>query len=105
MSYIRSTSNPERLYIWGGMRGDIEIAAGFNSLLHIPRHVFHGVLRRWYDRGDDITTYRGATMTLTDDFQYELTYKKWRLDQKVKAFDVTWTYIVRENGIDNKKVS
>lgn len=100
MSYIRSVSNPERLYIWGGSRGIVEIAVGSNDLLHIPRHVFRGILRRWYQRQDDITKYRGATMTQTKDFKYELTYKDWTRDEKVKAFDVTWMYIVTQNQIN-----
>lgn len=99
MSYIRSSSNPERLYIWGGsIRGIVEISERDNDLLHIPRHVFHGILRRWYKRQDNITKYRGATMTQTKDFKYELTYKTWN-SRGIKAFDVTWTYIVVTNGI------
>jgi len=101
MSYIRSISNPEGLYIWGGTQG-IEISVGSDPLLTIPRHIFRGVLKRWYRYGENVS-YRGARMSQTPDFKYQLEYKDWE-GRSVKAYDVTWTYIVTQNHIDINKV-
>ena len=69
MSYIRSTSNPEGLYIWGGARGRITIchnvhkplASRTNGSFEIPCHIFHGLCRKWAEAFDERATYRGAT--------------------------------------------
>jgi len=53
MSYIRSTTNPEGLYIWGD---DHDVSFSYGSmggehpLLHAPFNVWHGVLKKC---GDD----------------------------------------------------
>lgn len=96
MSYIRSTSNPEGLYIWGERGGRVQIAVG-NDLLSIPRHVFRGLLKRWRNADlDDVTQYRGASMRVTKDFRFELRYDGWKKGKKITAYEVTWAYIAND---------
>ncbi len=53
MSYIRSTSNPESVYIWANPKGQVEIMyrvkkpLGAGQSMVIPRHVFHSVCKAW----------------------------------------------------------
>ena len=96
MSYIRSTSNPEGLYIFGSHSGQIELVVGENLMPSMPRHVFEGVLRRWFINEDD-AAYRGAMMRWRLDpnigEQVALSYNRWENHQVVEAYPVTWMYI------------
>ena len=98
MSYIRSGSNPEGLYIIGNTRGQVEFL-GADGCWGIPRSVFHHVALRWFDGAhEDKVSYRGLTVeekqvAPNGDFKVVLTYK----DHTVKMWAVTWDYIV--NGI------
>lgn len=74
MSYIRSTSNHEGLYIWGDCRGRVHVSHHIAPPLAsdgeptndrdyqgftVPRHVFEHVCREWHRRGGAEVRYRG----------------------------------------------
>lgn len=96
MSYIRGMSNPEALYIFGSGRGRVEICVA-GKIVTIPRHVFHGILRRWHENKGENVTYRGAAMTeiivhsppKPTRFRFALTYSDW----SILAYEVTWEYL------------
>jgi len=97
MSYIRSTSNPDGLYVIGTGRGQIQFLCGANINLFMPRHVFEGVLRRWFDACAEDARYRGAIMAwnLVPNIgeQITLSYNRWEDHEIVEAYPVTWMYI------------
>jgi hypothetical protein len=96
MSYIRSTSNPEGLYIWGERDGRVCISIE-RKLLSIPRHVFRGLLKRWRNADlDAVTQYRGASMRITKDCKFEFRYDGWKKGTKIVAYEVTWAYIAND---------
>lgn len=74
MSYIRSLSNPEGLYIIGSSKG-IDIwhtvkpplsskwpKSGETPWINVPTYVFHHVLNRWAEGFRDKVSYRGLVV-------------------------------------------
>jgi hypothetical protein len=99
MSYIRSGSNPEKLYIWGD--GDnVTIAEGSLPAWNIPKLDFHSLLRKYERRFHDCPCeYRGIEVTevwVDEECKIKLSYKY----HSVIMWDVTWEFIV--NGFINK---
>lgn len=96
MSYIRALSNPESLYIWGEGNGKVAISVGQKSLVWMPRHVFHGILKRWYEY-QDVAKYRGASMKMifTAPFKIRLEYPKTGV--YVECYEATWVYVCALN--------
>lgn len=99
MSYIRSGSNPEKLYIWGdGVNTYIAEGAKENKVM--PRSVFHGLIRKWLRNGWEDCVFKGASvkevwrkMGNKNELQIELSYNGW----KVYMWLVTWVYITHTN--------
>jgi len=109
MSYIRSGSNPEKLYIYGGTdakgRAAITLHAGTfdpkEPMLQMPPHVFYGIMLRWlHDEGwkDGTIRHRGAVFTQDpwkDGGKWVLTYDRWPKGKSIRAYHVTWSYVAR----------
>lgn len=101
MSYIRALSNPEGLYITGNTYGQVEIMQALEDRL-MPRHVFEGLLKRWFTKEEEHAKYRGATITELsskygiDAWKYELNYKNW--DSPIRLWRVTLVYICTRNN-------
>jgi len=106
MSYIRSLSNPESLYIWGNDRNEVEIICAASSIQRMPAPTFHGILKRWWANehvGErTILKYQGAILEQTGDFRWRLSYDNddndiplW--DDDIVLWDVTLTYLCVHN--------
>lgn len=119
MSYIRSLSNPEGLYVWGDFDGKLTFSWGGN-LLRIDKELFHKVAMRWYCGEFDFFEDEpdSALDSVTEDslsvkdifipageadesrFVIRLTHETTQID----LWPVTWYYLVdevvrREKGI------
>ena len=111
MSYIRSGSNPEKLYIWGN--GDsVTIAEGNKDTWNIPSNVFNSLIKKFHKNSHECPcSYKGAQVEevwvydIDDDDNSSEPYVKGS-DCKVKLsygdhyvimWDVTWEYIVYSN--------
>jgi hypothetical protein len=118
MSYIRSTSNPERLYIWGDGK-DVHIVTK-NFYEHISQKTFDGFLLKYHKEYGDVVTYKGISIKevwvvkkhkcnkwckmknkktgklifgCPVDLKIRLSYKDWHFDM----WEVTWKYIANHN--------
>lgn len=98
MSYIRSLSNPEGLYIFGSKSG-VEIYGPWkedNSHFHlVPYEVWDGFCSEFVKEYDDELEYMGMSITYEkrkdgSDFKYYLKYEDWELEM----WAVTWDYII-----------
>ena len=112
MSFIRSGSNPEALYIWGdGVNANISL--GHKQIFRMPIAVFHGLLEKFirdyesHDFGldiDEVLTYQGASLSYVKrgkNFKVRLAYDG-ELDGKAIQWEcfmweVTWMYIANMN--------
>lgn len=96
MSYIRSTSNPEGLYIWGDGK-TVTITKGPKTIGYIPTNIFHGLIKKYNQNFyPDECSYKGASIKevhIGKNFKVQLSYDNW----KVNMWDVTWHYIVSVN--------
>lgn len=111
MSYIRSGSNPEKLYIYG-TEDRVYICEGSKSQWWIPLNVFNGLIKKyhrffhdtprefkgakvedvWVDKNNiecDDETYNPELDMLLDS-KVKLSYN----DHVIYMWDVTWEYIV-----------
>ena len=103
MSYIRSTSNPEALYIWSEANGDCVFLMGTEIVGKMPREVFDGLIKLYVEEGDiEYTHYKDAKVEeLIDGTEWDgntrlatrLSYKDWHIDM----WAVTWYYIAHSN--------
>jgi len=105
MSYIRSGSNPEGLYIVGTKEGVEFYVAGVDYSQNLPRampvEVFEGLLRKYHKSLDaSKVEYGGATVKEVwidglggNKYRIRLNYKDW--DTPIDMYEVTWSYIVR----------
>lgn len=96
MSYIRSGSNPEGLYIWGDGEGKLFVAKDGN-MKAIPKDDFHGIILAWWNNDEDLTelTFGDAKMVQNPNtFKWTLHHKSWNNEFSVEAWDVTWHYLV-----------
>ena len=95
MSYIRSTSNPEALYIVGtGKNVEIYRGGRYAHLLPhtIPTRTLKMLLRKWNVGNHDDETYGGARVReikVKNGWKIELSYEDW----KIRMWPVTWYYI------------
>jgi hypothetical protein len=108
MSYIRSTSNPENLYIWSDGT-NITIEMGGDTIGQIPTDVFDGLIVKCYKSWEDTIKYKKAKIeqvfiedntkpkildTFTQgDFKIKLSYDNWEL----LMWEVTWDSVVYTN--------
>jgi hypothetical protein len=116
MSYIRTLSNPEGLYIWGTSskeRGEcVSIAAKGKELVAMPRNVFRKLLLLWHDiycnglpDDDAVNTekrvvFEGATLTLNDNWCWDLNYPTW--PEPISMYEVTLMYIITQNDLKSE---
>lgn len=94
MSYIRSTSNPEGLYIWADEK-EVSVMKGSKIIGIIPVAIFNGLIRKYYKSLEDCA-YKGAEIREIKsgkNFKTCLTYNNW----KCVMWEVTWSYIVLTN--------
>lgn len=93
MSYIRSTSNPEHLYIWSD--GDeVTIQMGPKILGQIPEKIFNGLIKKYHRNYLNLPCkYKGCTINESENFGIELTYK----DIIFEVCYVTWDALVYYN--------
>lgn len=101
MSYLRPFSNPEGLYVIGIGKGtSVEFLGatidGETVDVHLPRHVFHGLLQRWYRSSGTEAKYRGAKLTETTDFRWALSYSTW--PGRIVMYQSTLMYICTQNA-------
>jgi len=120
MSYIRSGSNPEKLYIYG-TEDRVYICEGSKPDWWIPLNIFNGLLRKYHRYFHDCPRdYKGAKVEEIwvdqnnhecDDENYSPSLDK-LLECKVKLsygdnfvymWDVTWEYIVLSYILRNDK--
>ena len=101
MSYIRSTSNPEGLYIFG-TEYDVEICVGSEDALHIPLEIFDKLIVAFIDGYCEDCEYCGATIKedwIAGEFKCILAYDNW----SVEMWYVTWYYIAQSNYVNAKR--
>lgn len=116
MSYIRSGSNPEKLYIVG--TGEhVEIMEGSKDVWYIPYNIFHGLMRKFHRMYHEFPCkFKGATLDEVwvddngneqEDQEEMLTPKTAKIynckvkftygEHTVYMWYVTWAYIVYSN--------
>jgi hypothetical protein len=98
MSYIRSTSNPESLYIWGDLDQNAYVVMGSDTIGTMPTRTLNGLIKKYVRNDDDESCkYSGAEIkevNVDGNFKMELSYKgKW----KCHMWRVTWEYIALTN--------
>ena len=91
MSYIRSGSNPEGLYIWGD--GETAyIVAGTTSIGNMPSKILNNLIKKYKNNQGEECEYKGAS--IKEDFnKMKLSYNDWSFTM----YYVTWHYIVSTN--------
>ncbi len=120
MSYIRSTSNPESLYIWGDSDGMINIChtvkpprasrpltPDTSEWIRVPLKDFHTVCRKWHAGVRDIT--RGVVRVREavvpekgrNEFLVRFSYRR----RWFCMWYVTWEYVVHDVMIRERRVS
>ena len=96
MSYIRSTSNPEKLYIWGDEKL-VNIYQGPNNLGRVPVSIFNGLLDKYRKNyHNHPCEHKGAKIDeilIDGEFKMKFAYE----NIEVVMWDVTWEYIVNTN--------
>ncbi len=112
MSYIRSNSNPEGLYIFGDGVTTF-FAVGGETTKKMPRSVFHGLIRKYHNTGDTDISFKGATLQRFWEHNLDGYTSKIKLsfeDWAIIMWETTWTHIAYTNleninrGIKNKIV-
>ena len=108
MSYIRSTSNKELLYIFANMNGIVEFHRGPELVGKMPQEIFNGLIDKYIENFCDDVEFHDATITevfykeperLGGEFKMRLEYNhEWGIEMQ----DVTWYYIARSNYGRNK---
>ena len=97
MSYIRSTSNPEGLYIWSNGKMTY-ISAGTNLNLTVPSDIWDRFLEKclgldYWD--DDKREYDGMTAEEILPGKIFISYPSW--ESPVEMYYTTWHYILHSN--------
>ncbi len=94
MSYIRSTSNPEGLYIWADQK-EFYIVKGPKTIGTIPINVFNGLIKKYHKNFSDCTFKNAEIKEIKSgkNFKMCLSFNNW----KCIMWDVTWDYIVLAN--------
>jgi hypothetical protein len=113
MSYIRSTGNPEAMYIWGDADCTVTVMKGPDVIGTLPTDVMDGLINKYINGNcPDDCDYKGAKveevwipvpteriteemkiMSLVSTPMVRLSYGDWKVDM----WDVTWYYIARSN--------
>jgi len=103
MSYIRSTSNPEGLYIFANMSGIVEFHRFSEHVGDMPQDLFNVLIDSFIENYCEDTEFQKASIKeifiegkdrLGGEFNMRLEYEhKWHIDMSY----VTWYYIARSN--------
>jgi len=97
MSYIRSTSNDEHLYIFANMNSVVEFHKGTELVGTIPQDMFNMLIDMWIENYCEDVEFHDITvediivdgeLVIRLDFNH-----KWHIDMQY----VTWYYIARSN--------
>lgn len=92
MSYIRSLSNPEGLYMFGSGKR-VEFYVGNASSLLAPAEEVNAALRKWARYHEGPQHSGGFFILETKDFKWLLWHTSWKIG--IVLWDVTMTYIAR----------
>ena len=96
MSYIRSGSNPEGLYIFGdGITTYFAQGIG-EGTKKMPRSVFHGIIRKYHNSGDNDILFKGASLKTVWEHSLDGNKPKIKLsfdDWSIIMWETTWTHI------------
>jgi len=96
MAYIRSTNNPEALYIWADEK-TVFVQMGSQEIGSLPVSTFNGLIKRYVKNYCEDTKYGDAEIREIQDadgnFKMQLSYKEWGC----LMWGVTWDYIVLTN--------
>ena len=96
MSYIRSTNNPEALYIWGS-ENTVYIEMGQTRVGSMPRTVLDGLIKRYIKNDHTDSRYADGEIREVQDadgnFKIQLSYREW----SCLMWGVTWDYIAMSN--------
>ncbi len=95
MSYIRSTANPEGIYIFSdGKESHIWILDDHSRKM--PTNTLDKLIKKWIENGEEHCRYRGAEIRESwkdDHFEMVLSYNDW----EVRMWYVTWHTIAYGN--------
>lgn len=116
MSYIRSLSNPEGLYVIHGISGKAEFFLNDpKRFLCMPAEIFNGLLDKYVrqdaeehsSEGNEVYLHQGASLKYLappeqmaafgrscEDWKWFLHYEDWQ--QPIEMWDVTLDYIAQE---------
>ena len=98
MSYIRSTSNPEGMYIWSNGK-TTHISVGTRPSLLVPHEVWNGFLEKcllleyWEDEERE---YKGLAAKEILPGKIFISYPSW--ESPVEMYYTTWYYILHSNA-------
>lgn len=96
MSYIRSGSNPEKLYVWGDRKNVYWTGGGlpYDDFMVMSLKDFDSLMREADREGDwyDGISFNNGTLSVHEEFKTLLLYKRWRLEM----YDVTFEYILND---------
>ncbi len=107
MSYIRSSCNPEALYIWGDKDDNLTVMRADKIIGTIPEQIFDGLIKKYIKNNcPEPCSYKGVKIeeiyTNDGNIKTKLSYNNW----EVVMWDVTWNYIAYSNyKLINKKKS
>ena len=97
MSYIRSTSNPEGLYIFCNMNDVVEFHKGSDFIGVMPAHVFNVLIDSYIEKSMEDAEFHDARIEeIFEDgeIKMKLSYgHHW----EIVMWDTTWYYIARSN--------
>ena len=103
MSYIRSTENPEGLYIWGDGTFVNISQTDVDYLIKIPDDVWHTTCQRYTnelgDLDDEPIEYKGFKIEETGDWKIKITYD----DDSIVMWPVTWYEITSRYRVEAKE--
>jgi hypothetical protein len=99
MSFIRSGSNPEGLYVWGdGTNINITADETHGKIRTIPQTIFEPLAKKYCRNSGEAITLSGASIQeiwvknrKRNELKVRLSYKDW----SIHMWEVTWEYIIR----------
>lgn len=92
MSYIRSTSNPEGLYVFGGAQG-VEWYERSRHLFTIPYDVWDLLVREYIEQ-DEVNRPDLIVRERVLDGNRLRVVLRWQAHEPVEMWDVTWECII-----------
>lgn len=104
MSYIRCLTNPEGLYIYENLNGNLEILRHNKDNIICNAEDFYQFILNWFEYCDDKYSYKN--ISINDDQRNDVDdFKTFiKIDNDViEMWHVTWMYIVYE--ILNRKIN